>query len=343
MHCPKLKELPSPPSGRQGWPWTEELPQLPDAMPDGSPWPRISIVTPNFNQRLYIEETIRSVLLQGYPDIEYTVVDGGSTDGSLDIIRKYEPWVSRWLSEPDRGQSDAINKGMRMATGEIANWINSDDVCLKGGFRAIANTWHKSPNTLIVGSGIDFEESTGNAALLLPKRIAVQDIIKFWEGWFGWLQPSIFFPRSAFQQVGGLDENLHLVMDIDLYCRFMQVIPVVYISEPISKYRRHLSAKTQARYHDMMLEYIIAVSKHKSLLQPHDYEQYDSQVILFLLRRSKRLLLDGHFAMTSKYLLNCLQRGWFDTALLLFRLAFFRSSLSQQEFLSTKGDNARSR
>jgi len=141
MHCPTLKELPSPPPDRQGWPWTEESPQLPNIMPDESSWPRISVVTPSFNQGRYIEETIRSVLLQGYPDLEYIVVDGGSTDGSLDIIRKYEPWLARWISEPDHGQSDAINKGVRMATGEIVNWINSDDCLHSGALKVVAQTY----------------------------------------------------------------------------------------------------------------------------------------------------------------------------------------------------------
>jgi len=121
MRCPRLKDLPSPPHGKKGWPWTEETPPLPDTMPDGRPWPRISIVTPSYNQAEFIEETIRSVLLQGYPDIEYIIIDGGSTDGSVKIIKKYEPWLTYWVSEPDRGQSHAINKGMKRATGEILN------------------------------------------------------------------------------------------------------------------------------------------------------------------------------------------------------------------------------
>jgi len=324
MHCPTLKELPSPPPDRQGWPWTEESPQLPNIMPDESSWPRISVVTPSFNQGRYIEETIRSVLLQGYPDLEYIVVDGGSTDGSLDIIRKYEPWLARWISEPDHGQSDAINKGVRMATGEIVNWINSDDCLHSGALKVVAQTYSSRPGSLVIGAGVDFDETTGRGTLLVPKRITVQHIVRFWEGWFGWLQPSIFFPRSVFQRVGGLDENLHLVMDIDLYCRLMQVIPAVYISEPVSKYRRHRSAKTQAQYHDMMLEYAIAVSKYKSVLEQNEHEAYESQVILFFLRRSRRLLLDRQFRILSKYLRSSLRRSWFTTAFTLCKLAFLK-------------------
>src|SRR5688572_28969334 len=108
MRCPMLSDLPAPPPGKTGWPWTEETFQLPEAMPDGKRWPRISIVTPSYNQGQFIEETIRSVLLQCYPNLEYIVIDGGSTDDSVEIIEKYKSWLTYWVSEPDKGQVDAI-------------------------------------------------------------------------------------------------------------------------------------------------------------------------------------------------------------------------------------------
>jgi len=119
MRCPTLSGLPPPPNDRVGWPWTEATPPAGETLPDGRPWPKISIVTPSYNQGQFIEETIRSVLLQGYPNLEYLIIDGGSTDGSVEIIRKYEPWLAYWVSERDGGQSEAINKGFRRATGEI--------------------------------------------------------------------------------------------------------------------------------------------------------------------------------------------------------------------------------
>ena len=131
MQCPTLSELPPPPSGKTGWPWTEESRRLPNQMPSGCPWPRISVVTPSFNQGKFIEETIRSVLLQGYPNLEYLMIDGGSTDNSVEIIKKYSPWLTYWVSEPDDGQSDAINRGLKMSSGDFATWINSDDLLCK--------------------------------------------------------------------------------------------------------------------------------------------------------------------------------------------------------------------
>ena len=134
MRCPTLSELPPPPSGKTGWPWTQASPQLPDQMPDGAEWPKISIVTPNYNYGRFIEETIRSVLLQGYPNLEYIVIDGNSTDNSVEIIKKYEPWLTYWVSEKDKGQANAINRGINLATGEWFNWINSDDILLQNAF-----------------------------------------------------------------------------------------------------------------------------------------------------------------------------------------------------------------
>src|SRR5436309_815911 len=116
MSSPALNELPPPPSGKTGWPWTEETAQIAKNMPDGSPWQPISIVTSSFNQGGFIEETIRSILLQGYPNLEYIIIDGGSTDQSVDVIKKYQPWLAYWVSERDRGQADAINKGLERCT-----------------------------------------------------------------------------------------------------------------------------------------------------------------------------------------------------------------------------------
>ena len=144
MRCPTLRDLPPPPQGKTGWPWTDESSQLPDRMPDGSPWPRISIVTPSLNQDQFIEETIRSVLLQGYPNLEYIIIDGGSIDSSMKVIREYQLWLLYWQSEPDPGQSAAINKGFEVGRGDILAWLNSDDVYLPQTCSIVARAFSES-------------------------------------------------------------------------------------------------------------------------------------------------------------------------------------------------------
>ena len=310
MHCPRLTDLPLSPPGKTGWPWSEDSPLVADVMPNGCGWPKVSIVTPSLNQGQYIEETIRSVLLQGYPNLEYIVVDGGSTDGSVDIIRKYESWITAWVSERDQGQSHAINKGMRVATGEIGNWINSDDCLLPGALKVVANTYLSQPGSLVVIAGIDCDEASRKEVIVPPKRVSVQNIIRFWEGWFDWLQSSIFFSREKFLEVGGLNEHLYFSMDIDLYCRLMQFVRPVFSSVPISRFRRHRAAKTQSQYHDMMLEHIRVVSKYKQLLDHQDAKSFDTHATLFLLRRMKRLLLDGRYRYLLRYLHYTLSIGW---------------------------------
>jgi cellulose synthase/poly-beta-1,6-N-acetylglucosamine synthase-like glycosyltransferase len=110
--APRLTDLPAPPRNRSGWPWTEEAPQLPDSMPDGGEWPLVSIVTPSYNQGHYIEKAIRSVLLQGYPKLEYAVIDGGSVDQTIDIIKNYEPWLTYWVSESDHVKLMQLTRGL---------------------------------------------------------------------------------------------------------------------------------------------------------------------------------------------------------------------------------------
>src|SRR5258706_15441344 len=136
MRSPTLRDLPPPPPGKTGWPWTEETQPAADVLPNKafqriSPRisrisPRISIVTPSFGQGRFLEETIRSVLLQGYPDLEYIVLDGGSTDESVDILRRYAPWLSHWRSHPDDGQAAAVSEGWNRGGGTVVAHLNSD-------------------------------------------------------------------------------------------------------------------------------------------------------------------------------------------------------------------------
>jgi glycosyltransferase involved in cell wall biosynthesis len=149
-----LAEIPPPPVGKTGWPWTVESAQLPDRISDGRPWPLISIVTPSYNQEEFIEETIRSILLQGYPNLEYVIIDGGSHDRSVEIMIKYHTWLTGWISEHDKGQPNAINKGFRLVSGEIWQWINSDDILLLGALGRIGRSY--TGDALIAGNVVNF-------------------------------------------------------------------------------------------------------------------------------------------------------------------------------------------
>ena len=144
--------LPSPSSGKAGWPWNF----TPEKVTISFDLPRITIVTPSYNQADYLEETIRSVLLQGYPNLEYFVIDGGSTDGSVEVIKKYAPWLAGWLSEKDHGQGHAINKGFSQATGEWLGWLNSDDCLAPYALFNLLKTAHDAQAGFVYGACIQF-------------------------------------------------------------------------------------------------------------------------------------------------------------------------------------------
>jgi glycosyltransferase involved in cell wall biosynthesis len=212
----RLSQLPLPDRGQRGWPWTEETGSVPAAPPGGGAWPRISIVTPSFNQGNYLEETIRSVLLQGYPNLEFFVIDGGSTDNSVPILRKYQPWLSGWVSERDKGQSDAINKGFARCTGELFNWLCSDDFLQPGALEAVARRFRESPTCdAVAGSCYCLFEGA-------PERNGVQpcrgDRFDRNPYAFAIWQPSCFFRRSLVARADLVRRDLHYCMDRELWC-----------------------------------------------------------------------------------------------------------------------------
>jgi glycosyltransferase involved in cell wall biosynthesis len=248
-----LTELPRQPVGKVGWPWTEESRQMSDTMPDGSPWPRVSIVTPSYNQAQFLEETIRSVLLQGYPDLEYIIIDGGSTDESVDIIRKYESWLAHWVSEPDRGQSQAINKGWKRSTGQFLAWLNSDDLLLTGTVERAAQSLVRSPAAGLVHGVCEFIDGASEVVgrmttipfswdhQLFANRIA---------------QQTVFLRREALEAAGYLDEALHYVMDYDLWLRVALTSQTQYLDVPQAQLRCWEGSKTTQYPASFCLEWL---------------------------------------------------------------------------------------
>jgi glycosyltransferase involved in cell wall biosynthesis len=229
-------------------------PPLPPTLPGGAPWPRISIVTPTFNQGRYIEQTLLSILHQGYPNLEYIVIDGGSTDETRQILERYRPKLAHLVSEPDRGQSHAINKGMALATGDILTWVNSDDLLAPGALAAMAMAFHTSQADLVAGvacvfSGAEFVDLhlTSCAPGPLPLRDLL-DLDGCWNAGQFFYQPEVMFTRGLWERAGGrVREDLFYSMDYDLWVRFAAARARLHvIGRPICWYRQHPEQKTHA-------------------------------------------------------------------------------------------------
>ena len=244
MRCPNLSELPAPPIGKKGWPWTEESPRVPETMPDGQAWPRVSIVTPSYNQGRFVEETIRSVLLQGYPNLEYMVIDGGSTDDSPAIIGKYAKWLTYWVSEPDRGQSHAINKGFQRASGTIYTWLNSDDYLERDALKNAGAAYATAPEAgAWFGGCLSVDKDDKPLYVRWPNRLDVESIAKWKEDMVG--QPACFFSKRAWHECGPLDENLDYAMDFDLWIKIAKAFVIKKVDHMLAVEHAHEDTKTK--------------------------------------------------------------------------------------------------
>lgn len=245
MRCPTLADLPAPPAGKTGWPWTTDTPQLPDRQTNGQSWPRISIVTPSYNQGQYIEETIRSVLLQGYPDLEYVVMDGGSTDESVEIIKRYAAWLTHWESTPDRGQAHAINKGLDRMSGEIHAYLNSDDYYVSSALSAVGTSFGRRPWDIFVGrswsaeSGQRFGRNWWRRRL---KRLTFPMLITATTR-YELAQESVLW-RAAHAGTRRFDESYHFCLDVEWFARLFYSADVAISSAYIGHFRWHEESKS---------------------------------------------------------------------------------------------------
>jgi len=240
----RLADLPAPPPDRTGWPWTEESPESPPALPDGRPWPLVSVTTPSFNQDQYLEECIRSVLLQGYPNLEYIVIDGGSKDGSVDIIRKYDRWITSWVSEPDQGHSHGMNKGLMKSTGDHLAWINSDDYLYPGFLTRRILEFQSQPERVGVIYG-DVETGWG----IEPKRwtrkgrsITFKEMIR--TASVPMPQQSCVWRRSVWEKVGFLDQKWKDLPDREFLTRMCIHFDSVYSPGAVGLFRYHRGSKS---------------------------------------------------------------------------------------------------
>lgn len=205
--------------------------------------PLVSIVTPSFNQAPYLETTICSVLEQDYPRIEYIIIDGGSEDGSLEIIKKYESKLAWWVSEVDRGQTDAINKGFGHAKGNILAWLNSDDTYEPGAVSAAVEYLRMHPEIGMVYADCNFIDERGR---VIGRFGAAQtDYKRLRRGFIHIPQQTMFFRAGLWRKVGPLDPSFYFAMDYDLWTRIASRIPIKYLEgQTWANFRIHASGKT---------------------------------------------------------------------------------------------------
>jgi glycosyltransferase involved in cell wall biosynthesis len=232
--------------------------------------PKISLVTPSFNQGRYLEETIQSVLSQNYPNLEYYIIDGGSTDDSVKIIHKYASRISGWVSEPDRGQSHAINKGLARCSGDIFGWINSDDLLMPGALFEIAGVYKSNPSTIICGNVINFDNETQKEMLIIQKGLSLKGVMAIPVSNTIWHQPGIFFPMNKVRNFGWLDESLKYSFDEDLLLGVLYKTEVTYLDIPVAKFRLHPTSKTVSEFTLFLPEVDKVINKHLDQIKPHE-------------------------------------------------------------------------
>ena len=238
-----LRKLPG--TQKRGWPWDEEsLPPM--AAPETENLPVITIVTPTLNQGGFIEETLRSVLLQNYPRLEYIILDGGSTDNTLEIIRKYRPWISHWESKKDSGQAAAIQEGFGRSTGTFLSWLNSDDLLCKNALWNLAGFLIEQEEVDFI-FGYAFFYENGNLLRFETKRenIALRAL-----GSFPFVQPACFFSASCLEKAGSIDAGLDITFDYDLFARMaLSGATMQFIPADLAIFRRQPDAKTHRYNH----------------------------------------------------------------------------------------------
>jgi glycosyltransferase involved in cell wall biosynthesis len=252
--------------------------------------PLVSIITPSYNQAQFLEQTLTSVLEQDYPSIEYLVVDGNSTDGSQEIIKKNAKKITWWVSEPDQGQAEAINKGLKRAKGEIVAWLNSDDYYLPGAVTKAVTAFQMQPISSIVYGDVLAVDAKGHQINKLSyHQWELIDLMKF--NIIG--QSSVFIHRELLNKIGLLDPSLQFLLDHQLWLRLVQQAPMLYLPEALSAARFHGQAKNVAQ----------AGSFGKEAFQIIDWICQNPQ-LNGLFEKNKRKILAGAYRFDARYLLD---------------------------------------
>lgn len=274
--------------------------------------PSISIVTPSFNQGQFLEECICSVLEQNYPDLEYIIIDGKSTDNSVAVIKKYEKYLNYWVSEKDKGQTDGINKGLKRASGDIVAWLNSDDFYVPGALKHIAEIYQCSPNaSFYFGDGYRVDEAGNIKSNFFPEKPISYNQELFILGMNYVLQPSAFMNAKYLKEINYLDETLKYGMDSDLWIRLAQLAEPVFIPEVISASREYEETKTSTGMFERIEELRQIAAKHSDLPMTPGTMCYFLGTLHQFCTSRKDIFPDAYRMSIEKF--------WFDTAELFKR------------------------
>jgi len=243
-----------------------------------SRYPKISIVTPSYNQGKYIEKTILSILNQNYPELEYVIIDGNSSDGTVDIIRKYERYLHHWVSEKDTGQTNAINKGFSKCTGDVLNWINADDCLMPDALNSVAKAFNAYPYAGAWIGCCNLRDISGHLLdTNVPRGLTARKMVDWgFKGHF--FQPACFLSRKAWENSGPLDESLQCCFDLDLYLKIISSYKFVAVGKIWTEALIHENAKTQKLNHIMKQE--IALIKKRYGYKNSDIN-YNEEKIMY--------------------------------------------------------------
>jgi glycosyltransferase involved in cell wall biosynthesis len=261
-------------------------------------YPRISVITPSYNQGEFLEATIRSVLDQQYPNLEYIVIDGLSADNSKEIIQKYSSKIAYWCSEKDNGQSQALNKGLERATGSLVGWINSDDLYYPGSLEALARCFEEDPGLDVVFADYDYIDDEGKT---VHRRKETRYDLKtsYWTAECFHANVAALFRRECFQKWGGLREDLHMAMDYEFYLRLgVHGCRFAHLPRPCGAYRLHSLSKTVTSQARSLEETRKIRNEYSAML---DHSRLLSRFLppLYRVSRYVRKLLNGCYSLDN--------------------------------------------
>ena len=263
-------------------------------------FPKISVITPSYNQVDFLERTIKSVINQNYPNIEFIIIDGGSDDGSIEIIKKYEKYISYWVSEKDNGQSHAINKGLTIATGEWVAWQNSDDIYYPEAFNHIAEAAQKNSECNLIVGNMNLIDQNDNLirdlhfvkpsyGAMVAEGMVLSNQVSFWR-------------RKVHQQIGWMDESLHLGFEFDWFLRLTKHTESCSVNEYLGAFRIQPEAKTQKMPTENNQMYLLVRKRHNAFMP-------NWKIRLYKVKRLFQLIGRGDVMYVARGILHRMRGG----------------------------------